>query len=289
MATTNIIFSGGDVPAEFSVNSEPSESLKKTLILLHSRRQRDVRLAASAASARRDLEHSWSEIGSWLVAHEPFSLAGVPERSNVFISSSSLRVKMSQLSLEPYPVPMDGDADKAELQTLLEATMKELLATSSALSELAAKAARQLVGHPGKLVSGTELAGMLGVSEEAVRQRHQAGKLVAILSEGRERGRGFPVFQSWTGVTGARLEQILGALGYRGPAAPPDAMDAADAFQFFTSCNEMLGGFTPVQVLIGAGVHDASDKEAADFLAKPYEERFELVMSVARAEADLQK
>lgn len=148
---------------------------------------------------------------------------------------------------------------------------------------MATSVARQLVGEPGKLVSGTDIAEMLGVSEEAVRQRHQAGKLIAILSQGRERGRGFPIFQAWDGITGAPLEQILKALGYEGPGK---AVDGADAFQFFTSRNELLGGFTPVEVLTGAGVPDPDDAEATEFLAKPHQERVDFVASVARAFAE---
>lgn len=264
MPITDIPRSPGDPVLGYGMSTAPSEATKQTLLFVHQSRERAVRLALSAASARRDL--NVNVFTHWTEKFSP----------DVSTFDSVFDVRR----------PVDG---RVELQILLEAAVKELLVTNSALTEMAATAARQLVGHPGKLVSGTELAVMLDVSEEAVRQRHQAGKLIAILREGRERGRGFPVFQSWAGVAGAPLEQILGALGYRGPTVQAAPLDAADAFQFFTSRNEFLGGFTPVEVLTGAGLHDPADQEASDFLDRPYEESLDLVTSVARAEAELRR
>lgn len=233
---------------------------------------RAVRIAHSAAGASRRMHFYLPDQADW--------------------SNSSLAVKMlevlakdSRSLSEPHALLMGytGKLEAVQLRSLFEDVVQELVSTKSALTQLATSVTRELVGEPGKLVSGNELAQMLGVSEEAVRQRHQAGKLIAILTEGRERGRGFPIFQAWEGIAGATLEQVLKAIGYDGPGS---SVDAADAFQFFVSRNELLGDFTPVEVLTGAGLPNPEDIEAAEFLAKPYQERLEFVTNVARSLAE---
>lgn len=229
------------------------------------------------------------------IAH---SAAGASRRMHFFVpaqagwSNSSLACKIrdvlasnSRSSFAATDLLMGHTAtlEAVQLRSLFEDIVQELVSTKSALTQLATSVTRELVGEPGKLVSGNELAQMLGISEEAVRQRHQAGKLIAILTEGRERGRGFPIFQAWEGIAGATLEQVLKAIGYDGPGS---SVDAAEAFQFFVSRNELLGGFTPVEVLTGAGLPDPEDIEAAEFLAKPYQERLEFVTNVARSLAE---
>jgi hypothetical protein len=169
---------------------------------------------------------------------------------------------------------------EAQLSALLEAALEQLMISNELFTEMATAVVKQMVGTPGKLISGNALAQMLGISEEAVRQRLQAGKLIAIISAGRERGRGFPIFQAWEGIAGAPLEQILRAMGYQGPGG---AVDAADAFLFFTGRNDLLGNFTPVEVLTGAVVADPADIEAFEFMVKPHQDRIEFVTKVARA------
>ena len=160
--------------------------------------------------------------------------------------------------------------------------MENFKILNKALANMTTFGKEQLIGEPDKLISGDEFAEMLGVSEETVRQRLQAGTLIAIaiVSAGRERGCGLPVFQTWDGIAGAPMEQVLKAIGYEGPGKD---VDAADAFQFFVGRNDLLGGFTPVEVLTGAGMPDPDDIEAAEFLAKPDQERLEFVISVAHA------
>jgi len=169
---------------------------------------------------------------------------------------------------------------EAQLSALLEAALEQLVISNELFTDMATAVVKQMVGTPGKLISGKELAQLLGISEEAVRQRLQAGKLIAIISAGRERGRGFPIFQAWEGIAGAPIEQILRAMGYRGPGG---AVDAADAFLFFTGRNDLLGNFTPVEVLTGAVVANPADIEAFEFMAKPHQDRIEFVTKVARA------
>lgn len=131
------------------------------------------------------------------------------------------------------------------------------------------------------LLTASDFATLLGMSEEAVRRRHSDGKLIAIQRGGRLQGRGFPVFQAWPGIDGEPLERTLKALGYLGPLQNTGT-PAAQAYQFFTGMHELLGGLTPIHVLTGVGA-DVNDQEAVDFLAKPHEERLSFVLSVAEA------
>jgi hypothetical protein len=167
-------------------------------------------------------------------------------------------------------------------QELLRSALHQLEISHARFSGIASTMTRQLVGEPEKLIPASELAAMLQLSEEAVRLRLQSGKLIAILSAGRERGRGYPAFQAWEGIAGAPLERILLACGYEGPGK---AGDAALAFQFFISRNDLLGGFTPVEVLTGVSTLGALDEAATGFLAKPHEERVEFVIGVAQTTA----
>lgn len=248
-----------------SLGAVPSpESFAQKLERVFESRVRAVRIVKSAAGARRDLPF---ELPERFIALKVMGVGGVGSE----LLSSFRAFDWGAI---------DPEKREAQLCALLEATMENLVITNEALTDMATTVAKQLVGEPGKLISGSELSEMLGVSEEAVRQRLQAGKLIAILSAGRERGRGFPIFQAWDGIAGAPLEQILKALDYEGPGK---AVDAAGAFQFFVSRNDLLGDFTPVEVLTGAGVPDPDDVEAAEFLAKPHQERLEFVTSVARA------
>jgi hypothetical protein len=162
-------------------------------------------------------------------------------------------------------------------------TVENLKLLNEASANMVTFEKNQLIDEPEKLISGNELAEMLGVTEEVVQKRLQAGKLIAILRDGGERGCGLPIFQAWDGIAGAPLEQVLKAIGYEGPGKD---VDAADAFQFFVGRNDLLGGSTPVEVLTGAGVHDPDDIEAAEFFGKPDQERLEFVISVAHTLAE---
>lgn len=222
-------------------------------------RWRTMRILRSAVSARKD-----QPINVQILVDEDFT------------GESLLRLIGSKEASAERWASVEGWANMA---ALLAATSAELAHTNAALGGVTSTLVRQLVGEPGKLLSGSEMAEKLGVSEEAVRQRHQAGKLIAVLREGRERGRGFPIFQAWDGVAGQPLEEVLKALGYEGPGKP---VDSAQAFQFFIARDDLLGGFTPVEVLTGAAVPDQEDVEAAEFLNKPHSERLRVVVDLAR-------
>ena len=243
------------------------EDLIRVLYETSSRTEEAVRLVNSAALLRRELDmqvHSDIHAGNVLATKE-FLVLDLPQ---------STRAGYKLLDIGDWTT-----ADPSEFRVVLEAAMENMVATSNAAAAMAQTIARQLVGDPGKLLSGTEFANWLGISEEAVRQRHQTGKLLAILKEGRERGRGFPIFQTWDGIAGEPLEQVFRAFGYAGPA-DESQVGAADTYQFFVSRSELLGGLTPVQILTGVGF-DVSDQEATEFLAKPHGERLEFVKRVA--------
>lgn len=266
------------------------EAIQGALDSLHESRLHAVRLVIGAAAVRPEVGTNFLPLG---VGEHSFGLgfeALVEEAKKApHRLGTAKTIDLPQL---PADLTRVHHWDHAELARLLDASVKELMATNQALSALAANSARQLVGHPGKLATGIELSQLLGISEEAVRQRHQAGKLIAILKHGRERGRGFPVFQSWVGIVGRPLEQILGVLGYRVPTgarATDEAgasPDAAEVFQFFIGRNDLLGGFTPVEVLTGVSVQEPSDEDAMQLLGRPDEERLALVLGAARAEAE---
>lgn len=229
-----------------------------------SSRSQALRMVESAAGARRDLS---------LVLIEHMDARRLTRISGIGSELLSTIKAAAVAGLAP-------DKREAHLYAILEATLADLMITNEALTDMATVVANQLVGEPGKLISGGEIAKMLDVTEEAVRQRLQSGKLIAVLGAGRERGRGFPIFQAWAGIAGAPLEQILKALAYEGPGK---SVDAADAFQFFVNRNDLLGNFTPVEVLTGAGLPGPDDVEAAEFLAMPHQKRLEFVTSVARS------
>lgn len=250
-----------------SVGASPSaEAFAQKLERSLESRTRALCGITAAAGARRDLQFDLPERYSKLTGYEQKN--GCVGRELL----SSFRT-MDEASNTP-------EKREAQLSALLEAVLEQLMISNELFKDMATAVVKQMVGNPGELISGNALAQMLGISEEAVRQRLQAGKLIAIISAGRERGRGFPIFQAWEGIAGAPLEQILRAMGYQGPGG---AVDAADAFLFFTGRNDLLGNFTPVEVLTGAVVADPADIEAFEFMAKPHQDRIEFVTKVARA------
>jgi hypothetical protein len=253
-------------PAKQGMSTATHEPVAEKLHRVWEARGRAMRMVRSAADARRDVS------ADFLVrlAEMKVEILGLGS-----VGRDVLAV-LDTLRSQPDSV----SEREAKLVVLLDATVANLVVTNEAFAEMAATVTRQLVGEPGKLISGSEIAEMLGVTEEAARLRHKDGKLLAILSAGRERGRGFPIFQAWDGVAGQPLEQILQTLGYEGPGK--GSIDAAEAFQFFISRNELLGDFTPVEVLTGAGLPRDDDAQASDFLAKPHAERLEFVKAVAK-------
>ena len=110
---------------------------------------------------------------------------------------------------------------------------------------------RELVGEPGELLSSSEIAQMLGVGEEAVRQRQQAGKLIAIRSEGSGAEGAFQSSRPGTASPAHRSSRsswpwAMTARVSTRALTPPTPVSSSPAE---TSC---WGGFTPVEVLTRA-------------------------------------
>lgn len=135
---------------------------------------------------------------------------------------------------------------------------------------------------PAAPLSAAELGQALGgLSDETVRLRERAGELFSILRPGRKRGREYPAFQAWTGISGKPLTTLLQALG---------RPNGTVAYGFFTSRTDLLAGLTPVEVLLGEtdDASSAADEDALRLLQAKAAVRFEAVKSAAEAHAALQ-
>jgi hypothetical protein len=269
MTTANS--SGMEVLEPSCSGTLPAPLAQKLMHVLETR-ERALRILEAATHARSDLSFK------------------LPERLiQLKAPNAAMSGHLSEM-VESFQSVAAGTATPGKVQVnlraLLEATVEDLAITTEALLEVSTSVVKQLVGDPSELVSGSELAEMLGISEEAVRQRHQAGKLISVLRAGQERGRKFPVFQAWEGIAGLPLEQVLRALS---DESQESCFDSAVAFQFFVCRIDLLGDFTPVEVLTGTGVPEPNDAEAAAFLNKPHQERLDFVMGVARTLAEAYK
>jgi hypothetical protein len=146
-----------------------------------------------------------------------------------------------------------------------------------AVADIVGEAERQLAARrdPAEALSAAQLAAVLGVTDETVRNREAGGELFSILRPGRKRGREYPVFQTWEGVAGAPLKEILAALGR--PAGPV-------AYAFFTSPQDTLGGLSPLEALVGLTPREVSP-EAQEFLRAGAPERLAVVVQAAQTYA----
>jgi hypothetical protein len=117
-------------------------------------------------------------------------------------------------------------------------------AVEASQASLIADAARPRADAP---LSAIELGQLLHVSDQTVRGRERAGELFSILRPGRRRGVEYPGFQAWPEISGAPLAKTLAAL------TPPDGgrVSGTLAYGFFTTRTELLGGLTPLEVMMG--------------------------------------
>lgn len=131
---------------------------------------------------------------------------------------------------------------------------------------------------PSKPLSAAELGRALGgLTDETVRQRERAGELFSIMRPGRKRGREYPAFQAWQGITGQPLAQVMLALGGASGTA---------AYGFFTSPTDLLGGLTPIEAMLGRLTsRRAIEPSARDLLSASAEERLQAVIKTAQAHA----
>jgi len=130
---------------------------------------------------------------------------------------------------------------------------------------------------PGKLFTATEFGEHLGISDETVRRREQNGELFSILKPARKRGREFPAFQTDEHIWGEPLKRTLAALGYT-PSS------GAAAYGFFTSQNDLLGGLTPIELLLGRLLPEREiEEEVRSLLFSSPSRRQKLVEETAEA------
>jgi hypothetical protein len=151
------------------------------------------------------------------------------------------------------------------------------VSTEKAVADIVGDAERELAARrdPAEALSAVDLAKLLGVTDETVRNREAAGELFSILRPGRKRGREYPAFQAWEGVAGAPLKEILTALDR--PAGPV-------AYAFFTSAQDTLAGLSPVEALVGLTPREVSP-EAQEFLRAGAPERLAVVVQAAQSYA----
>ena len=131
-------------------------------------------------------------------------------------------------------------------------------------------------------LTALELGQALGVSDQTVRGRERAGELFSILRPGRRRGVEYPAFQAWPGIAGEPLAKTLAALASPGGTRASSTL----AYAFFSGRTELLGGLTPIEVLLGRPT-TARDLEpdVRALLAATATERLEAVVRAAQATA----
>lgn len=165
-----------------------------------------------------------------------------------------------------------------EVADRLVGYVEKKVSTDLALSEIVAGEARALYEgrDPAEAVGAAELGALLGVSDETVRNREQAGELFSILRPGRKRGKEYPAFQAWEGIAGEPLKQLLDAL--RRPTGP-------GAYAFFTSPQATLAGLSPIEALLGFCRAQGVSDEVREFLGKSEPQRLAAVIAAARTYA----
>jgi len=132
------------------------------------------------------------------------------------------------------------------------------------------------LGDPMDSLGAKEMGAQLGaVSDETVRLRERGGELFSVMPVGRKRGREYPVFQSWVGITGAPLKQVLVAL---------TGLSTTDMHGFFAGVSEFLAGLTPVEAMMGALVQQRPlSPEAQELLRATKSDRMGAVLQAARS------
>lgn len=130
----------------------------------------------------------------------------------------------------------------------VEARFKEFLAEAVVASErsplaLQSKWTSEDEGRdPFESLTAEEIAKLLGISKESVRQREASGELFSINRPARSRCREYPAFQAWDGIAGKPLRDILQIL----PSG-----SGAMAFGFFSGKTMDLEDCAPIEILLG--------------------------------------
>lgn len=129
--------------------------------------------------------------------------------------------------------------------------------------------------NPSQGLSAADLGGALGVDEDEVRLRERDRKLFSVLRERRSREPEYPAFQSWEGIAGQPLANVLKCFGHASSTA---------VYGFFTSTTDLLGGLTPIEVMLGRLTFSRSlDISAYQLLRAAHADRLGAVSKAAEA------
>ena len=123
-----------------------------------------------------------------------------------------------------------------------------------------------------QLLSAKEFAVRLGLSDQTVHLREGRQEIFSILAPARKRGREYPSFQLEDKIMGEPLRHILANL---------HEVSGAEKYQFFTSSNDVLGGLTPVAVLLGIPTARTGTDRAHKLIAMSHESRLTAVLKAA--------
>jgi hypothetical protein len=136
-------------------------------------------------------------------------------------------------------------------------------------------------GDPSQVLSANELGQALGdIGHATVHRWENSGELFSIQRPGPSLGREYPAFQAWGCMADGTLPQVLAKLG-----APSSAV-GADAYGFFTSPTDLLGGLTPIETLLSSLTTSREVNVATlKFLDQSPEERRAAVFKAAEAYA----
>lgn len=193
-----------------------------------------------------------------------------PQTADALMTYLDARVTVD-LGVSEAVAAARGEVTRMELPPVRQPSIHVDLSDQSVLNTPAARDTADVA-----LAYGAgDLAKVLGVSDETVRNREQAGELFSLLRPGRKRGREYPVFQLWPAVAGAPLKAILTALGR--PSGPA-------AYAFFTSAQDTLAGLSPLEALVGTASREVSP-EAHEFLRAGRDERLATVVRAAQTYA----
>jgi hypothetical protein len=119
------------------------------------------------------------------------------------------------------------------------------------------------------LISARELADKMSLSIQSVRNLESAGKIFSLISAHRKRGREYPGFFAWPGLTSDILRGLEGVPSER-------------KYEFLISPNKLLAGLTPLTVWTGKAGIGGVTSDQSELLCKDQNARQEAVRVAAR-------
>jgi hypothetical protein len=128
-----------------------------------------------------------------------------------------------------------GSSGAAAFVHALTALIDERIHLAGVEQEVAASVVSAQPRTLGLLLSAQELADKLELSVQSVRNLERDGKLFSLISPHRKRGRLYPSFFAWPGVSGAILKGLKG-------------LPNTYKYEFLTSPNAQLEGLSPLVV-----------------------------------------